>query len=931
LLEPGLEPLSYAELRQALDELSAKLHGLEITAAHRVALVMPNSSATAMLILALSRHCTLLPLNPEYRAREFEYFYSRAGVDVVITDRDTSHAAQRCARARQLSILEVTASNLQAGRCDLASDPAAPVRAARNANPGPALLMHTSGSTAEPKLVPLQHAHLLASCANLVASLRITAQDRGLGMMPMFHIGAIVDLLLAPLSVGASLVLPRDNSATTFFACLQQFEPSWYQGVPTMLRDIVTTLKANPELAQHTRSLRLLRSVSSALPNRLLHGLETLLDTRVIEIYGMTETAGLICSNPLDEGRQKQGSVGLPCGCELRIADAAGRPAERGEVLVRGANVFNGYVDADGPAGGEFVDGYLRTGDEGYLDADGYLYLCGRIKEIINRGGEKISPLEIDRVAETHPAVRAAAAFALPHASLGEEVALAVIPQSGASYDETDLRGYLEARLSPHKLPRRIFYPSKLPRAAGGKLRRRQLAEWLQGEDERLRRPAWRAPDSPLARELASLWERALDIEAVGLEDNFFDLGGDSLSAAAIVGELRLRYPSLHAAVLYEHPTLGALARQLEELPAEIAAGDEDTDIAGILRPFLGAWQGERLDRDALIVGRNCGGNRTPLFWCVNGFSEYDALSRLMDAEQPVYGMRSLFDTGYKSDSATLRLARLYADEVMRIQPRGPYLLGGFCEGGRVAFLIAQTLRARGETVASLLLQEQFVASPYSGRVAMFICRPGRNNPYHNYLDAPRGWRKYYSGDLQLYRMSGRHKDVYLKPDIEVFAAQLKRELQRALAYRHDDGRDRRNQLQRLPLDAYQARIKTRAPARVVPGTSFEIDVEVTNASAFDWKPTHASGILLGAKWNKSSGETRTWMAGASELPQELHPGESLHLPLRIKAPLRFKPHTLELDLVDDGVSWFADMGSAPSRHRVELSLLSFKNKQDNQ
>lgn len=925
LIEPGRAPLTYAELQRQLDAFAAQLRDLGVTSAHRIALVMPNSSVTAALILGLMRHCTLVPLNPDYRAREFEYFYAQAAVDAVITDGGAAHAASRVARVRGIPVLEVTAADTQAGIFEL-SLPEDGLGPPRQQDSAPELLMHTSGSTAEPKMVPLQSHNLLASIDNLVASLELHAGDRGLAMMPMFHIGAIVDLLLAPISVGASLVIPRENSATSFFSCLREFEPSWYQGVPTMLREIVAALKADPERLQQSRPLRLVRSVSSALPNRLLHEVESLLDTTVIEIYGMTETAGLICSNPLAQGAQKQGSVGLPCGCELRIVDAAGKPVatgDQGEILVRGDSLMAGYAGREAQARQDFSDGFLRTGDEGFRDADGYVFLCGRSKEIINRGGEKISPLEIDRVAETHPGVRAAAAFALAHASLGEEVALAVIPQSAQAFDEADLRAFLEARLSPHKLPRRIFYPPRLPRAAGGKLRRRALAEMLQHQDAQQPRPAWQAPQSPLALELAALWERALAIQGVGLEDNFFDLGGDSLSAAAVVGELQLRFPSLHAAALYEHPTLAALTRHLEQLPS---GGDENVaaaDIVGVLQPFLGAWKGERLDRDCLIIGRHTTGQRTPLFWCVNGFSEYDALAGLMDAQQPIYGMRSLYDTGYKSDSATLQLARLYVDEVLRIQPRGPYLVGGFCEGGKVAFLIAQMLRARGETVASLLLQEQFVASPYSGRVAMFVCKPGRNNPYYNFLDAPRGWRKYYSGDLQLYRMNGRHKDCYLQPDIEIVARQLRREMQRALAYRHDDALDRRNRLQRLPLDAYQAQLQTRAPSSVLPGSSFQIDVEITNTSAFDWQPTATSGILLGAKWIKSSGETRTWMAGASELSRELHPGESLRLPIRIRAPLRFKPHYLELDLVDDGVSWFGDMGSNPSRHLVNLSLIA--------
>ncbi len=936
LIEPGLEPLTWGDWRETVAELVAQLNDSGIQAGRRVALVMNNGSATASLLLALLDCSSLAPFNPDYRQNEFERFFVRIGIEALVTDADSDHASRRAAHKLGLPIFTAEVSAKTAGRVRLATGaiPVGRVSPASRAGAS-SLILHTSGSTAEPKIVPLTQANLLASAHNLQQSLALTDADRGLAMMPMFHIGAIVDLLLAPLMVGASLVIPRASGSDAFCRCLSEFEPSWYQGVPTMLRDIVNRLRTEPERLAGTRSLRLVRSVSSALPNRLLHEVESLLDTVVIEIYGMTETAGVICSNPLPPAQQKAGSVGLPCGSEIRIVDERGnymQAGRRGEVIVRGPGVMAAYEDRDDRRHEDFYDGFFRTGDEAYVDDDGYLFLCGRIKEIINRGGEKISPLEIDRVAEQHPAVQAAAAFAVRHSSLGEEVGLAVIPSKRQSFDEADLVDFLRARLAPHKLPRRILYPRKLPRAAGGKLQRHRLAELLEAQPAGSAARTWTEPDTDLARRIDELWQTALAVEKIGMDDNFFDLGGDSLTAAAIVGELQRWFPDMHPSALYDHPTLRALEALLADLPGgpqdDPERGDasepEFDDIGDVLRPFMGVWGGERHAPADLIVGRNIDGQRTPLFWCVNGYEEFDALADLMDREQPIYGMRSLYDTGYKSDSATHRLAHRYTEEIRRLQPRGPYLVGGFCEGGKVAFLIAEQLRTDGEVVASLLLQEQFVASPYSGRVAIFICRPGRNNPFYNFLDATRGWRKYYAGDLQLYEMNGRHKDCYRQPDVALVAGQIRRELQRALAYRHDDSIDRRNDLQRLPLDAYQADLRVRPPARVLAGSSFSVEVEITNRSNCDWRPTAESGIILGAKWLKTSGETRTWMAGSSELPRRLHSGESISLPLQVRAPLRLRPFYLELDLVDDGVSWFGDMGSGTCRHLVEVSLLPF-------
>lgn len=927
LLEPGHEPIRYGELQTSIDDLVRQLRDFGILPGHRIGLILPNASATAAIILGLLDCCTLAPFNPGYQRREYEALFRRIGVDAIVTVGGEDHPGRDCARARAIPAIEISASEQRSEQfsVELPAGPAPGKPAADDTGAAPALVLHTSGSTAEAKIVPLSQRNLLASITALIDSLQLSAADRCLNMMPMFHIGGLLDMLLAPLAVGASVVTPRANNGATFFRCLHEFSPSCYQGVPTMLRDIVNTLKSDPALIRDTQPLRLIRSVSSALPNRLLHEVETLLSTSVIEIYGMTESAGVICSNPLAADAQRQGSVGLPQRCEVRILGADGKSLEtgaRGEVAVRGESIMRGY-EGDG-AVSEFSDGFLRTGDEGYLDADGYLYLCGRIKDIINRGGEKISPLEIDRVAEAHPAVKAAAAFALPHSTLGEEVGLAIIPDPGARYDESDLNAHLEANLSAHKLPRRIFYPKKLPRAAGGKLQRFRLARLSLEQIEQA--PAGRAmPESALAHQLAGLWQAVLDVEKIGMDDNFFDLGGDSLSAAAISGELQRLYPLIELSGIYEYPTLRQLEQYLRERMDGTAVTGEpalgEFEISASVLPFMGAWQGSRLDRDSLIVGRNTDGNRTPLFWCVNGFSEFDALARQLHVDQPVYGMRSLYETGYKSDAATLRLARLYHDELLQIQPRGPYLVGGFCEGGKIAFLLAQLLRERGDTVATLMLQEQFVASPYGGRVAIFVCKPGRNNPYFNFTDAARGWRKYYSGDLQLYKINGRHKDCYLRPDIEFVARQIEREIQRALSYRHDDTIDRRNRLQRLPLDAYRASLRASPPTRVRPGASFDVDVEVTNDSSFDWMPTPASGLVLGARWLRPDGRIRTWMAGVSDIPRLLHPGESVNLPIRVRAPLRLQPFCLELDMVDDGVSWFNDMGSEPSRHLVDISI----------
>ena len=932
LISPGLEPLTFGQLQQLIDSTGNQLREFGVKPWHRVGVVLPNSSAMAALSLCLMNCCSLVPLNPGYSQREFEYFYSQIGVDILISRADDQLACVVTAAKQQILVIDFRPSERESGQFLLkfpATKPSPGSHSGENEASYP-LILHTSGSTANPKIVPLSHANILASVDNLVASLQLSDKDRCLNMMPLFHVGALVDLLLSPLSAGGSVVVTEKISGADFLDCLQSYQPSWYQAVPTMLKDVVTTIKSRPDLLPEKMPLRLVRSVSSALPNRLLHEVESLLDSVVIEIYGMTETSGLICSNPLESGRQKQGSVGTPQGCLVKIVTSSGKPVktgQRGEIIIKGDGVMLAYENKTDNRHNDFIDGYFRSGDEGYFDDEGYLYLTGRIKEIINRGGEKISPLEIDRVAESYPGVQAAAAFAIAHPTLGEEIGLAIVKDSHAGFNESEFFNFLESSLSAHKLPRRIYYPDMLPRAAGGKLKRYEIGKRLIEQENENPRQTWIKPETPVAIYLAKLWSHILEVENIGVQDNFFDLGGDSLSAAAFIGELKQQYPDLDASALYENKTIQDLENYLLGLSAvggpDLDSAPQEYEFTETLKSFLSAWKGVRLSPDSLLVGTNTEGSRRPLFWCVNAFDHFEQLAKRMDSDQPVYGMRSLHRTDLKSDSTNLSLAHRYLQEIIQIQSKGPYLVGGFCEGGKIAFEIARLLKMRGESIASLILHDQFIASPYSGRVAMFVSKIGRTNPYHNFVDAPRGWRKYYAGDLQLYKINGRHKDCFREPNIDIFANQIKREMQRALSYPQDEGLDGRNQLQRLPLDAYQAQLEASPPSCILPGSSFKIDVRITNISNYTWLPTMSSGLVIGANWVNSEGATKYWMVGSSDIPETIHPGESLTLPMKIRAPFRLNRFYLELDLVDDGVSWFREMGSTSYRHLVKVSMLA--------
>jgi acyl-CoA synthetase (AMP-forming)/AMP-acid ligase II len=559
------QPLCYAALLAQIERMATLLAAAGIERNDRVVVVLPNGPEMATACLGISAVASCAPLNPEYRAREFEHFLSVLDARALLTEAGLKTPAREIAQTRGIPIIEISRGPV-AGQFEL--DRAA----TGNATGTPtfaladdiALVLHTSGTTSLPKIVPLSQRNLCTSAANVVRSLALTSRDRALNMMPLFHVGGLVDLLIAPLSVGGVSICTANFTAHGFSSCVERLAPTWYQGVPTMLRDILTLNDREPALAEQA-SLRFIRSVSAALPETMMAEVERAFGSPVIEIYGMTESAGVITSSPLPPAERKVGSVGVSAGTEVDIVDADGKhvvAGETGEVAIRGANVMAGYEDLENEDVYHFGDGWLRTGDQGRLDADGHLFLTGRIKEIINRGGEKISPREVDEVLLRNPAVAEAATFAIPHPTLGEDVAAAIVLKSETSLNKRELTAFAAERLAYFKVPRAVYIVAELPTGPGGKLKRGALTQQLAnlspgtGSD-----PLGSvAPKTPIARVLAELWTEALGIESIGIYDDFFDLGGDSLKAANLANKVRERWAeTIYVSAIFDAPSIAEL------------------------------------------------------------------------------------------------------------------------------------------------------------------------------------------------------------------------------------------------------------------------------------------------------------------------------------------------------------------------------------
>ncbi|HKQ96105.1 MAG TPA: AMP-binding protein, partial [Aestuariivirgaceae bacterium] len=343
------------------------------------------------------------------------------------------------------------------------------------------LVLHTSGTTSRPKIVPLSHGNLIASAEHIVRTLALKPQDRCLNIMPLFHIHGLVAAILSSVAAGGSVFCTPGFNALKFFGWLEEAHPTWYTAVPTMHQAILSRAERNVEtIARHP--LRFIRSSSASLPPTVLGALEERFGCPVIEAYSMTEAAHQMTSNELPPGKRLPGSVGRAAGPEVAVMDGEGRllgTGATGEVVIRGPNVTQGYESNPTANAAAFTNGWFRTGDQGVLDEDGFLRITGRLKEIINRGGEKVAPLEIDATLMAHPAVEQAVAFALPHDKLGEEVAAAVVLRQGHSASEPELRQFASQRLADFKVPRHIVIVTEIPKGPTGKLMRIGLARQL--------------------------------------------------------------------------------------------------------------------------------------------------------------------------------------------------------------------------------------------------------------------------------------------------------------------------------------------------------------------------------------------------------------------------------------------------------------------
>lgn len=468
------ETLDYRRLVERVDELARRLRGAGLERDDRVAIVLPNGPEFVELLLAVTTvGAAAAPLNPAYTAEEHRFYLADIAPKLLVLAEGETPAAREALSGDSVLVeltpgrdrLELSASGRRLS-ATLPFEPAEPDDVA--------LLLHTSGTTSRPKQVPLLHRNLVASASTVAECYQLTPADVSFCVMPLFHVHGLVASTLAPLVSGGSVLVARRLSPRRFWAQLADYGVTWLSAGPTLHHMLLDRGQGSAALP----SLRFARSCSSALSAELFERCESSYGVPMLEAYGMTEASHQMTSNPPPPGDRFIGSVGVATGTEIAIADAHGAflPAGAvGEVCIRGPGVTPGYLGNEEANETSFFDGWFRTGDQGVLDGSGYLRLTGRIKELILRGGENISPLEIEATLLDHPAVGDAVAFGIPDAKYGEEVAAAVSLTASAS--EAELVDFCRERLAAFKVPRAVHILAAIPRTPTGKVQRRRVAE----------------------------------------------------------------------------------------------------------------------------------------------------------------------------------------------------------------------------------------------------------------------------------------------------------------------------------------------------------------------------------------------------------------------------------------------------------------------
>ena len=742
------ETLDYRRLWGEVERLAADLHELGIRRDDLILIVLPDGPAMALAILAAMTAGIAAPFSAAMTRHEHDGMM-RDGVARAVILLGGASPAWDAATAAGLPVFEFTAPAGERATYRIIGAPVGPPTEARLPRPDDvALVISSSGTTGRPKRIPRTHRNIAATSADVMRLMQTSARERCLNLAPMaFSQG--LNALLNTLWAGGSVVALPGFDLARLPERIAAFRPTWFSATPTVLRAIATDEAASAAVRTHPP--RLIRASAGAISAGEIALLEERFGAPVLHSYGMSE-ASYIAGEPFGAARRKPGSAGL-ANYEVEIRGDDGHPlppGETGEIVTRGPNVFPGYLND--PAANAAVllpDGWFRTGDVGRVDEDGFLFVTGRLKEMIKRGGVSIGPLEIEEALRDDPAVAEACVFGVPHPELGEDVAAAVVLRPGALATERGLRHRVAALLSPAKTPRHIVFVTEIPKTETGKAQRGELAAAVAavltpGSEKREPPTNVDAPDDLTAR-IASIWAGILGGGTVAGDDDLFDLGADSLQVARMHVELEQQFGiALPAGLLFEERTP---ARTATWVAARLADADPVASPAAAKRP--------------IFFVTSASGGKNPL--------RPARLGGAIDPERPMHDLavpaRLIAPNPDDRDEAA-RTAGSCIATARAEQPHGPYLLAGIAEGGVIACEMARQWEQAGETVHLLLIESRNLAAtpppdtPFGGLVTVIA------TPETLAEDAGLGWGTIFGERVRVVPIAGHERPRRMQMEV---------------------------------------------------------------------------------------------------------------------------------------------------------------------
>lgn len=691
--------VTYSELEKLVRDLDAAFAASGIGRNDRVGLIVPPGLPGAQLVVAIACNATLVPINPALKKPEISELAATYQLQVLVIP---SWIPQETAASLTGEALKGFYVGLDAtGHVTIpASASSITDKVERStASSDIALLLRTSGTTGQPKMIPVSNLNLVAMADKISRWFEIGREDRAACTLPLYYAGGLKTTLFGPIIIGASVGFPSPDRVFEAASWIETLSPTYMTVVPASLNGFVERLERSGATLEHS-NLSFILCGGSYLPEPLRLRAEAAFHAPVLEFFALSE-AGVMAANRRQLGKRKVGTVGLPACGQMMLVDEAQQQTPVGcvgEIAVRGPSVTPGYIIENRIVPPE--GGWLLTGDIGRLDEDGFLTILGRSKEIINRGGEKVFPYEVERTLSNHPAVLETAAFSVPHPRLGENVAVAVVLRPGHRASKAELQKYAHASLAPFKVPHAFLFLDKIPRSSSGKVMRAQLS------DAYVRMPrAGGAPDRILEHQIAAVWKELLGNDHFDIDDDFFDAGGDSLLGMEMLAEVEKivgqTYPQSELATL----TIRHMADVLTA--AHPAEGGALTNLRLGAGASLLFCHGDYLSR-GLYANR---------------------LSDLLPAELSVYLLHNFPDMPF--GKTVEEIAAVYADEVMRAKPASPIVICGYCNAGLIAWHLTHLLRKNGIDVAKLILVEapSINARPSIRRIHGWIQRAASRLP----------------------------------------------------------------------------------------------------------------------------------------------------------------------------------------------------------